>query len=177
MQLTFVAPFVFWITKIKNFEIRSSILIVAISAVIRCLHTSNGFYDKLLSVAGIDISANDEIFSKFIATQYRLLPFFGGLILGKFIDVSKFKPKLNLVLWAFCLNLCTLSIVALYIPKLVLILDLLLIFNLILFFDALHHDSGLIKKILSLRFWMPLSKTGLSAYLIVSYFQFGIHIG
>lgn len=53
MQLTLAAPFVFWITKIKNLEILSSTLIVAFSAVLRYFHTSNGFYDKAISIMSV----------------------------------------------------------------------------------------------------------------------------
>jgi len=50
MQLTLAAPFVFWVTKIKNLEILSSTLIVALSAILRYLHTSDGFYEKAISI-------------------------------------------------------------------------------------------------------------------------------
>ena len=64
---------------------------------------------------------------------------------------------------------------AFYVPVLFPILEVILVLDLILLYYAFHHDSVLITSFLSYKFWVPLSKAGLSAYLVVSYFQFGIH--
>lgn len=61
------------------------------------------------------------------------------------------------------------------IPKVFSILDVFIILIVILLYYSLHHDSGLVKSFLSYKFFTPISKAGLSIYLIVSYFQFGIH--
>ena len=54
------------------------------------------------------------------------------------------------------------------------ILDIFVIFIFTFLLLLLYFNNGKLKKFLSLKIWMPISKMGLSIYLICSYIQFGI---
>ncbi|KAL7013145.1 hypothetical protein ACKWTF_015216 [Chironomus riparius] len=103
LQLTLMAPFVFWSTKQEKFGYGIKYFVLLASTVIRFNHTFDGYYDMLFSDQGFD-SFHDEIFSKYISTQYRLLPFFGGLLLERFLsNESKTKNIVSffLIFWMF----------------------------------------------------------------------------
>ena len=61
------------------------------------------------------------------------------------------------------------------IPEMVSIADIILIENLILLMIFCHHSKWRVKDFFSHRFWNPISKLGLTIYLITGYYLFTIY--
>ncbi|KAL7013144.1 hypothetical protein ACKWTF_015215 [Chironomus riparius] len=54
-------------------------------------------------------------------------------------------------------------------------MDIISIYSLLNLINSCHHSDGKFKKILSSKFWTPISKMSLSIYLMSAYIQFTIY--
>ncbi|KAL7015280.1 hypothetical protein ACKWTF_016377 [Chironomus riparius] len=178
LQLSMMAPFVLLFIRMKKYENIVSGCSLVVLSIIRYLYSSNGLVEGVLATtnAGIYI---DDLHRKYIATVYRLLPFFGGMIIEKYLSDKMAVNMMTLYILSFIMLI---SIIALVITgallpfvKLIAAADVFIIIFIFLIFYLIHHNDWTFKKFLSHKFWEPISKMGLTIYLITSYFLFTIH--
>ncbi|KAL7014897.1 hypothetical protein ACKWTF_016181 [Chironomus riparius] len=177
LQLTLAAPFVFLAIRHKTFGNFITTFVLAASTVLRFSHTFSGFYDKALVKNGF-LTHFGEIVLKYQSLQYRLLPFFGGMILEQYwnnrlkkFQIRIWKISVLLMILATTLNICG----RLQLSILTSILDIILMYCLLVLIDSCHHSNGRVKKFLSRKFWSTISKMGLSIYLFSGHIQFTIY--
>ncbi|XP_070499455.1 uncharacterized protein [Chironomus tepperi] len=178
LQLTLAAPFVFWAIKHEKFGNYIKALVLLASTVIRFYHTYDGYYYMLFTDKGFD-TYHDEIFIKYIAACYRLLPFFGGFILEQFLTKdSKVKDFITVIptfILFFIHSLSFFTCGKMQISILASTFDIFTIYSLLILLNSCYHSDGTIKKFLSSDFWTPISKMGFSIYLMSAYIQFTIY--